>query len=157
MELTITEKTAKELYPETPNWFQKILKETFGKKCFEKRKFDEIKTFDDACRECSMTELDFNENFGNKGLSIDTIAYEKLKIIIRAINQNWQPNWNDENQKKWWPYFNLSSGFGFSGSVYDYDFTGASVGSRLCFESKEKADYAANQFLKIYEDFLTIK
>ena len=51
----------------------------------------------------------------------------------------------------------LSSGFGFSGSVYDYDFTGASVGSRLCFESKEKADYAANQFLKIYEDFLTIK
>jgi hypothetical protein len=153
MELKIEETTAKKLYPETPGWFQDILIETFGKKCFKKRDFNSIKTFEDACN-----ELDINCNsviYSND--SSDEIAYKKLKIIVKAINQGWVPNWDDSDQRKWFPYFNLSSGFGFSVSGYYFGRTVTTVGSRLCFESEGKATYAGKQFQDIYEELLTIK
>ena len=45
------------------------------------------------------------------------------------------------------------SGGGFS--YYDYDDWGAysDVGSRLCFESSEKAEYAGNQFKELYKAY----
>ena len=157
MELTLKKSTAKKLYPEAPEWFQKVLTETFGADYFKKIELTDIKTFADACEECGTTEEEFNELFGHIGLSDDTIAYEKMKIIVKAINQGWTPDWSNSDQYKYWPYFNLSSGFGFSGSDYDCDGTDAGVGSRLCFETREKSNYAAQQFIDIYEQFLTIK
>jgi hypothetical protein len=65
------------------------------------------------------------------------------------------PDWNDTNQKKWFLYFNLSSGFGFSGTDFYFDYTDTIVSSRLCFETEEKARYAGNQFLELYKSFLT--
>lgn len=88
--------------------------------------------------------------------TMDEYAYRMLKEVVKAINMGWTPNWNDTNQRKYWPYFNLSSGFGFSGSLYSYDYTAATVGSRLCFESDEKSNYAATQFIELYKEFLTI-
>ena len=157
MELKLQKSTAKKLYPEMPEWFRNVLNETFGKECFKKRDFDEIKTFADACEECGTTEEKFNERFYNLELDADTINYEKLKIVIGAINQGWVPDWDNTSQYKWCPYFKLSSGFGFSGSDYDYASANTTVGSRLCFESEEKSNYAAKQFIDIYEQFLTIK
>ena len=78
-----------------------------------------------------------------------------LKMVAKAINQGWVPDWNNSDQKKWWPWFNLSSGFGFSDSCYYYGLASTAVGSRLCFETEEKSDYAANQFMEIYKEFLT--
>jgi hypothetical protein len=85
----------------------------------------------------------------------DTIAYEKAKIVTKAINQDWVPDWNNPSQYKYWPWFNLSSGFGFSYSGSDCAYAHSVVGSRLCFESREKSDYAGKQFLEIYKAFLT--
>jgi hypothetical protein len=48
----------------------------------------------------------------------------------------------------------LSSGFGFDASACYCDFAGTLVGSRLCFETKEKSDYAAQQFIDLYKSFL---
>jgi len=157
MELKLNKKTARQLYPEAPEWFQKVLFETFGVDYFKKREFTDIKTFADACEECGTTEEEFNERFASLGLDDDTIYYEKVKIVVKAINQGWTPDWNNTNLRKWWPYFNLSSGFGFSRSAYYCGGTHTTVGSRLCFESQAKSDYAAKQFIDIYEQFLTIK
>lgn len=74
----------------------------------------------------------------------------KVNKIIKSVNDGLQ-------FFKYWPYFNLSSGFGFSDSHYTYVYSDSDVGSRLCFESEEKCKYAATQFLSIYEEFLTIK
>lgn len=156
-ELTLKKSTAKNLYPEAPKWFQKVLIETFGEDYFKKRAYTDIKTFADACEECGTTEEEFNELFGHIGLSEDTIAYEKMKIVAKAINQGWTPDWDNTNQRKYWPYFKLSSGFGFSFSDFGYGLTNSAVGSRLCFETEEKCTYAAKQFIDIYEQFLTIK
>jgi len=157
MELTLKKTTAKKLFPESPVWFQKVLIETFGENYFKKRDYTDIKTFADACEECGTTEEEFNERFASLGLDADTINYEKAKIVVKAINQGWTPDWSNSNQYKYWPYFNLSSGFGFSDSVYDFGNASTTVGSRLCFETKEKCTYAAKQFIDIYEQFLTIK
>jgi len=118
----------------------------------KKGDYTDIKSFNDACQAIGTNELEFNELFAN--LPEDTIAYEKLKIISKAINQGWTPDWDNNNQKKWYPYFNLSSGFGFSGTHYSYGNSDTYVGSRLCFESSEKAKYAGNEFVQIYEKFL---
>ena len=155
MELKLDKKTAKELYPESPKWFQVVLTATFGDDCFKKKTFDEIKTIEDAAEATNHTVayLKIRESSETQ----DEWAYRMLKMVIAAINQGWTPDWSNSDQYKWWPYFKLSSGFGFSYSDFGCDFTFTAVGSRLCFESEEKCKYAATQFFELYEQFLTIK
>jgi hypothetical protein len=152
MKLEITKEKARKLYPKSDNWFKAELEEAFGSDCFRKKDFRDIKTFEDACTEIELTQEDLLHIKNDD--SSDEVAYKKLKIVISAINQGWIPDWNNGNEKKWWPYFNLSSGFGFSSAFYGCDGTDASVGSRLCFETQEKAAYAGTQFLDLYEQFL---
>lgn len=118
---------------------------------------DRIKTYEDAYEEAPEALRKECEIFSTD--TADVVAYKKLKLIIRIINEEWEANWKDSIQRKYWPYFNLASGSGFvfSGTTYGYVFAGTGVGSRLCFESEEKAIYVANQFLSLYKDFLTIK
>jgi len=154
MELTLKKTTAKKLYPEAPAWFQKVLIETFGEDYFKKREFTDIKTFADACEECGITEEEFDYRFAALGLDDDTINYEKLKIVVKAINQGWNPDWSNSDQYKYWPYFNLSSGFGFSRSAYCCAYAITAVGSRLCTDTSEKAEYIAEQFQEEYKEYL---
>jgi len=92
----------------------------------------------------------------NEKDTTDEIAYKKLKIIAKAINQGWTPDWNNTDQKKWYPWFRMSSGFGFALTDYTYTHANTDVGSRLCFETKEKAEYAGKQFEEIYKQLLTL-
>ena len=153
MELQLKKETAKRLFPESPEWFRNVLTETFGEECFKKREFTDIKTFEDACDELGINpSIIINSND-----QPDEVAYKKLKVIIKAINGGWTPDWSNDNQKKWWPWFNLSSGFGFFDSFYLYTLSNTRVGSRLCFESEAKSTYTAKQFINLYEELLTIK
>lgn len=153
--MKIKKAKAKMIYPVAPDWFKKELVEAFGEDCFKKKNFDEIKTFDDACRAIGTTEEKFNIKFEKLGLDPDTLAYEKVKVVAKAINDGWVPDWNDSNQYKYYPYFKvLSSGSGFSNSSFRSAGTITGVGSRLCYESSEKAKYAATQFVDIYNQFL---
>jgi hypothetical protein len=120
-------------------------------------KFDytTIKTFEDACKKLGV---DPEKLPGVTGLpeefSKPIIAYYKLLIIYQAINNGWKPNWGDMRQWKYYPWFEvLSSGFGFSGTAFGYGRTDASVGSRLCTDTREKALYIAEQFKAEYQDY----
>lgn len=89
----------------------------------------------------------------------DVVAYKKLKLIIKVINEGWKPDWSDGSQKKYYNWFGvLPSGSGFDDSITDYYYSGTitSVGSRLCFESSEKCEYVAKQFKHLYEQYLLI-
>jgi len=119
-------------------------------KPIRKKDFKEIKTFNDACIELRINP----SNVFNMVDTTDEKAYKMLKIIAKAINQGWTPDWSNFNQRKYWPWFNLSSGFGFVGSYCASDRTLTPVGSRLCFENEEKCNYAGKQFIDIYRDFL---
>ena len=149
MGLTLQKSTAKKIYPDSPDWFKKVLEENFGKELFKKRSIEDIKTFEDACDELSIDP----ETVTQENDTPDEAAYKKFKIIAAAINQGWTPDWNNSNQYKWTPWFKLSSGFGFSGSGYGRSSAGAGAGSRLCTDSSEKARYIAEQFKAEYQDY----
>ena len=157
MELKIDDNKAKKLYPEAPDWFKKELEEKFSKDLFLLKVFEKIKTFEDArkCVEISDNVKNLLEYNGIDRDMISSQAHAKLIIIAKAINNGWKPDWNNTDQRKWFPVFILSSGFGFVGSDYNYAYANSYVGSRLCFQSEEQSDYAGTQFIEIYKDLLT--
>ena len=148
--LEITRQAAIKAHDEASTKGKTLLENLFGKRVFQKDIKERIKTFDDVIRELG----DDPEEFKN-AISImeepDEIAYVKLKLIAKALNEGWQPDWSNGEWDKWYPWFdmdNSSSAGRDSASV---------VGSRLCFKSEELADYAGTQFLDIYKDFFTVK
>jgi hypothetical protein len=117
----------------------------------QKFSFRSIKTFDDACKAIGIDP----DSINLPGLTDDELAYRQLKIIVKAINDGWTPDWSNTNEAKWFPWFRvLPSGSGFSGSN-SLNYCGFTfAGSRLCYETKAKSDYAATQFSDIYQKFL---
>jgi len=117
--------------------------------------FSTIKTFEDACAKLGIDpeKLPDVSNISEE-FAKPIIAAYKLMIIYKAINNGWKPDWNNYNQYKYYPWFEvLSSGFGFSGSDYYYGLAYSTVGSRLCTDSREKALYIAEQFEEEYKDY----
>jgi uncharacterized protein YqkB len=125
----------------------------------QKTMIDQIETVEDAYALANdEARKEYDEDLCK---SSDGIAYKELRLIIRAANQDdttgeeFVPVYGNTSQKKWFPIFNLSSGFGFDCSAYRYDGTGTIVGSRLCSRSKEISDKIAIKFLSKYQKFIT--
>ena len=103
----------------------------------------------------------WNIRFSIENLEIPKhiIAHLQLIIIAKALNEDWTPDWSDDDVYKYYPWFNMESSSA-GGFVYCDSFNWNSVtyvGSRLCFKSRELAEYAAKQFQNIYEDYFVIK
>ncbi len=112
---------------------------------------ERVKTFNDACAELGV-------NFQpNPADTPDEVAYKQLKIIVRALNEGWEPDFSNSSEYKWYPFFDVYPGFGFSASNADCTRATTDVGARLCFKSEDLAIYAAKQFTSIYQEYLTIK
>jgi len=145
--------TAKAIYNEVPDWMKKVLIDEFGEKTFVKN-YTDIKTLEDA-REATGHGKGYIKMSDEE--SQDEWAYRMLKMVVKAINQGWTPDWSNTNQAKWYPYFRvLPSGSGFSHSITNYYYGSTDAGSRLCFESSDKAKYAAEQFADLYTQYLLI-
>jgi len=118
---------------------------------------DRVKTFKDVLSELG---LDPSEIYGipshleDHGPAI--IAYMKLILVAKALNEGWTPDWENTREYKWFPWFNMQGGFAFSDSYYASAITLSAVGSRLCFKSEELANYAGKQFESLYKDLLTL-
>jgi hypothetical protein len=122
---------------------------------FKKPVTEAIKTFEDACKALGKEKI----SIGTEGLDEDEasiVAYAKLSIIVRALNEGWKPNWQDASENKYYPYFRENSGVGLSFDGVGHWTTLTRIGSRLCFKSRELAEYAGKQFEDIYKQFLII-
>ena len=113
-----------------------------------------IKTIEDVLKSNSLTQIEFDKNC--KGLEEDEISYRLIKLICKTLNEGWEPDWDDSNEYKYYPWFKMSSS-GFRYHYYDYWTTYSYVGSRLCFKSSKLARYAGEQFTDVYEKFMLIK
>ena len=116
---------------------------------------ERVKTFEDACQVLGIDAIKFEIT----GMDSDVgsiAAYMKLIVIARALNEGWKPNWANSNEYKYVPWFK-ENGFGLSFVYCAYWFSITFVGSRLCFKSRELAEYAGKQFESIYQEYLTIK
>lgn len=159
MNTKISEESIMKAYLNADNAGKKLITDLFGS--IELGSItDRVKTFQDAMGILMPTKTD-QENFNSflktipeHFLKVGT-AFFKAAIITEALNEGWQPNWHDANEQKWWPWFKMSAGFGFSFSYYSYACARTTAGSRLCFKTKDLADYAGKQFESIYKDLLT--
>lgn len=114
---------------------------------------DRIKTFEDVLEDNNISELDFKASC--KGLTEDEVAYRQVKLITKSLCEKWVPNWNNSDEYKYTPYFDMrKDGCCFSHSSYDSWGTYTGVGSRLCFPTSVLAEYAGKTFPSIYEKFL---
>ena len=154
--LQITKANARKLFPTASGEFKQMLIDTFGEEFFSQKITDRIKTFNDACEALSIdpTKQIPAQVPGSDGEAIK--AYAMMFIIARALNEGWKPDWNNSSQYKYYPWFDMRAGSGFSGTFYVFSVTDACVGSRLCFKSRELAEYAGTQFVELYKLMFTL-
>jgi hypothetical protein len=152
-QLKIDESTARALYPTADPGLKAILDCTFGQEAFKvKKSFDQILTIDDVFEATGADRTDPKYHQG----APDEIAYHLLKLLPLALNPvGWKPDYNDDNQRKWSPWFYMDSpGFRFDDSLYGLTGAGSTGGSRLCYASEKISDHAGRTFVKLYEQFL---
>ena len=144
---------------------------------------ERIKTFTDACNalgdEHPLVKEYLRVADGNIILD-DLYAYLKLRIIVAALNEGWEPKFTENEYRYFtWFYFYtkeeydklddeekgrcvLRSGYGanaYYGFVYvvasyGASFSHTSFGSRLVFRTRELAAYAGRQFTEEWADFM---
>ena len=137
---------------------KKILSDLFGSDVLLGNIMDRVKTFDDALAICPASDnqkilLDYN------GIDKDMLAAQaflKLSIIRKALNEGWEPNWDNSSEYKYYPWFTNKSGLGLSYGGYGHSNTVTGVGSRLVFKTSALAIYAGKQFETIYRDFFNL-
>lgn len=155
--LQIDEKKAKSLYENASPEFQAMLEDTFGKKFFKSIQ-DRIKSYEDACCELGIDSEYLPEvNYCEPEDQASIIAFYKLTIIARALNEGWKPNWKDSSEYKWFPWFKVNRDAAGVGCSYTYNtatYEYASVGSRLCCKSNELATYFGKQFKNLWSEYL---
>lgn len=121
---------------------------------------ERVKTVGDAIAILGENDVDVKDYLEMRfaGLQDHIIGNQELVIITKALNEGWTPDWTNRKFDKWYNWFNMSSSasgrFSFYCSVFRLSCS--LCGSRLCFKSKELAEYAANQFFDIYRKTFTI-
>ncbi len=139
-----------------------------------------IKTFEDACREIGIDAEAWNRDKISLGLEPDVLAFLKLRIIVKALNEGWEPQFT-EDECRYYPWFILYTreeynkldeeeksrvvyrsyiyayalgGVSFVYAGYDSSYANAYIGVRLAFKTSELAAYCGRQFLDIWADFV---
>ena len=87
------------------------------------------------------------------------IAFYMLSVIIQSVNDGWEPNWNNEFELKYFPWFSgatAATAIGCWSTSYAASHAGTYVGSRLCFKTRALADEWGQRLLPLYEDYLLI-
>lgn len=114
-----------------------------------------ITSYEDACKVLNIQPI--NEEVFNAFPKEDQrsmLAYHKLTVITRALNNGWKPNWDDQNEWKYYPLFRyVNAGLSFAFTSYAATYTYANIGSRLCFPTSALAKYAAEHFADLYRDY----
>lgn len=152
---------------------------------------ERVKTFEDACRELG-NEHPFvlayqSVNLCNPEIAEsnrDIIAYMKIRIACAALNEGWEPQFTEDEQR-WYPWFTLWTEKELSEksgewkadhhliSIGDYlgDYAGftfafsddtisdayVSFGTRFCLKSEALATYCGKQFIELWADFNLIR
>lgn len=142
---------------------------------------DRVKTFEDACHESGIDPEQYMSKYEDE--PADVIAYMKLRVICKALNEGWTPQFV-KGEFRYFPYFYLytneeisrmseeeksrvvfrsgssadaSGGVSCANAFYDSAYVNASIGSRLVIKKRELTEYAGKQFIDLWADFCLTK
>jgi hypothetical protein len=116
---------------------------------------DRVKLPGDAFRELGMDYNDPSAIGCPDELENGFVTFHRLQVIAKALNEGWTPDWSDDDQEKYYPWFVFRGGRFVFDDVY-YCYATSNLGSRLCFRTRELADYAGRQFEELYNQFLSL-
>lgn len=89
-----------------------------------------ITSYEDACKVLNIQPI--NEEVFNAFPKEDQrsmLAYHKLTVITRALNNGWKPNWDDQNEWKYYPLFRyVNAGLSFAYTTAAATAAGAALG-----------------------------
>lgn len=152
---------------------------------------ERVKTFEDACKELGEDHKLVQQYRAAEGTSlmdsINVAAYLKLRIITAALNEGWEPQFT-EDEDRWYPYLVLwfkgelddksdewkdernlqvpvvgsagdGSDVGVSAlySTADVSHSNPDLGSALVFRKSEIARFAGQQFTELWANYYTGK
>lgn len=142
---------------------------------------ERVKTFEDACKVANVDIEKFNTEA--TGWEADIVAYMKLRVIAAALNEGWEPQFT-EDEERWHPWFTLwteeeladkseewkkehalwlcggfslngsSCGLAYAYSDFAWSLSHASDSARLAVKSEELATYFGKQFISIWADYV---
>lgn len=92
-----------------------------------------IKSFKDACEALGLNPKYVTSSDDTK----DERGYKRLKVIVKALNEGWYPNWENELEYKYYNYFKMKGGFSYW-NTNNYG-TITLVPSALCLKSNDLA------------------
>jgi len=118
--------------------------------------YREIKSYEDACKALGLKPIaDEVFNAFQQEDRRTMAAYHKLAVITCAINEGWQPDWSNRNERKYEPYmYTNSAGLAFAHTSFAPSLTSTFIGSRLCFRDYERAAFAVKTFGDtLYKDY----
>ena len=113
---------------------------------------DRIKNINDVYYELGINKSDFEKSF----MFVEDLYAAKIRLITKVLNEGWEPNWNDSNEYKYFPWYEIK-GSGFFYSYYDGWYSSAYGGSRFAFKSRELCEYAQKTFNTEFENQFIIK
>lgn len=121
-----------------------------------------ITSYEEACQKLEIPDgIPDVSTFPTKHQA-SLIAFAKLVIIAEALNDKWEPDWNNGDEYKYYPWFDMEvdennpSGFRFNDSYCEWTFTYSAGGSRLCFRTRALSDYAGKTFESLYRELMVI-
>lgn len=138
---------------------KQVLSDLFGKQvALYDNITDRVKSFEDACQVLGIsTNVPEVKGLPRKHQKA-IIANYKLIVIAEALNEGWKPNWQDSDEYKYYPWFDMSNpaGVGYSNTGGTASLTDAYVGSRLCLKNRELAIYFGQTFTDLFNDSLLL-
>lgn len=138
---------------------KQVLSDLFGKQvALYDNITDRVKSFEDACQVLGIsTNVPEVKGLPRKHQKA-IIANYKLIVIAEALNEGWKPNWQDSDEYKYYPWFDMSNpaGVGCSSANNTASYTLASFGSRLCLKNRELAIYFGQTFTDLFNDSLLL-
>lgn len=138
---------------------KQVLSDLFGKQvALYDNITDRVKSFEDACQVLGIsTNVPEVKGLPRKHQKA-IIANYKLIVIAEALNEGWKPNWQDSDEYKYYPWFDMSNpaGVGYSNANSAASSTTANIGSRLCLKNRELAIYFGQTFTDLFNDSLLL-
>ena len=115
---------------------------------------ERIKTFEDAMEATGRKEVPDFSSFP-EDMRKHFEALFKMVVIAEALNEGWKPDWDNYNEYKYHPWFDMSpSSFAFDVSYFGDECAFAGSGSRLALKSEQLASYCGKQFLELWKEIL---
>ena len=151
---------------------------------------ERIKTFEDAVAALGAEHpfvVSYNimtERFNPQSDDADIISYLKLRIIVAALNEGWEPKFTEEEwryvpvdflytdeelaekDEDWkrdrcliptGDYVTEYAGLACACSYHAPSTSNANIGSRLCLKTPELATFCGKQFIELWADFWLLR